>query len=568
MDRLKKIFIVLFVIASSTIWAQKDTPTISTSETVYLHLNATSFVSGETLYYKLYCLNPLNFEPSKVSKVAHIELIGANNQILLKHKLFLNKGIGQGDFFIPSTIKTGTYKLLAYTKWMQNKLESKSFESEITILNPFQSDSENKISSKNSILKESIEVVCYSGLTINLDKKKFTTRASVNLKLSIQNELLKKGNYSLSVRKVQDLPAISKINITDFKNSDANQNIILDENNYVLPELRGEIISGKISSKDNLNSVSNISISLSIPGKSFVTKLVKTNAEGKFYFSIDKVYFDSNLVVQIADKLKDEFLLTIDDSFVLNKSNLKFKNDFNLTPDLKSVIEEHSIASQIENTYYTKKADTLKKIDYPALFYEPFVNEYILDNYNRFPTIKETIIEVVKEVNYDKTDGNYSLRLNDYDPNTEINEPPLVLIDGLVVQDINELFEYKASDIYKICTINTGYTYGNKLYSGLISFITKKQDFESKLKGDFIIKRTIDLPVLKKKYFTPNYTDKTNLDRIPDYRYQLLWLPDLDINETNISFYTSDKTGTFEIIIEGFSNEGTPVYLKEYFDVE
>jgi len=568
LDRLKKIFIVLFVIASSTIWAQKDTPTISTSETVYLHLNATSFVSGETLYYKLYCLNPLNFEPSKVSKVAHIELIGANNQILLKHKLFLNKGIGQGDFFIPSTIKTGTYKLLAYTKWMQNKLESKSFESEITILNPFQSDSENKISSKNSILKESIEVVCYSGLTINLDKKKFTTRASVNLKLSIQNELLKKGNYSLSVRKVQDLPAISKINITDFKNSDANQNIILDENNYVLPELRGEIISGKISSKDNLNSVSNISISLSIPGKSFVTKLVKTNAEGKFYFSIDKVYFDSNLVVQIADKLKDEFLLTIDDSFVLNKSNLKFKNDFNLTPDLKSVIEEHSIASQIENTYYTKKADTLKKIDYPALFYEPFVNEYILDNYNRFPTIKETIIEVVKEVNYDKTDGNYSLRLNDYDPNTEINEPPLVLIDGLVVQDINELFEYKASDIYKICTINTGYTYGNKLYSGLISFITKKQDFESKLKGDFIIKRTIDLPVLKKKYFTPNYTDKTNLDRIPDYRYQLLWLPDLDINETNISFYTSDKTGTFEIIIEGFSNEGTPVYLKEYFDVE
>jgi hypothetical protein len=568
LDRLKKIFIVLFVIASSTIWAQKDTPTISTSETVYLHLNATSFVSGETLYYKLYCLNPLNFEPSKVSKVAHIELIGANNQILLKHKLFLNKGIGQGDFFIPSTIKTGTYKLLAYTKWMQNKLESKSFESEITILNPFQSDSENKISSKNSILKESIEVVSYSGLTINLDKKKFTTRASVNLKLSIQNELLKKGNYSLSVRKVQDLPAISKINITDFKNSDANQNIILDENNYVLPELRGEIISGKISSKDNLNSVSNISISLSIPGKSFVTKLVKTNAEGKFYFSIDKVYFDSNLVVQIADKLKDEFLLTIDDSFVLNKSNLKFENDFNLTPDLKSVIEEHSIASQIENTYYTKKADTLKKIDYPALFYEPFVNEYILDNYNRFPTIKETIIEVVKEVNYDKTDGNYSLRLNDYDPNTEINEPPLVLIDGLVVQDINELFEYKASDIYKICTINTGYTYGNKLYSGLISFITKKQDFESKLKGDFIIKRTIDLPVLKKKYFTPNYTDKTNLDRIPDYRYQLLWLPDLDINETNISFYTSDKTGTFEIIIEGFSNEGTPVYLKEYFDVE
>ncbi|WP_298308436.1 hypothetical protein [Flavobacterium sp.] len=567
MDRLKKILIVLFIITSSNIWAQKDTPTISTSETVYLHLNATSFVSGETLFYKLYCLNPEDYKQSKVSKVAYLELIGVNNQVLFKHKLFLTNGIAQGDFFIPSTIKTGTYKLLAYTKWMQNKLESKSFESEITIINPFQSDSENKISSKNSILKESTEV-SNSGLTINLDKKKFTTRELINLKLSIQNELLKKGNYSLSVKKVQDLPAISKINITDFKNSDADQKIVLDENNYVLPELRGEIISGKISSKDNLYSVSNISVSLSIPGKSFTTKLVKTNADGKFYFSIDKAYFDSNIIIQVADKSKEELTIYVDDSFTLNKSNLKFENDYTISSDLKSVIEEHSIASQVENTYYTKKADTLAKINYPTLFYEPFVNEYILDNYNRFPTIKETIIEVVKEVNYNKNDGKYTLRLNDYDPNIEINESPLVLIDGLVVQDINELFEYKASDIYKICTINTGYTYGNKLYSGLISFITKKQDFESKLKGNFIIKRTIDLPVLKKNYFKPNYADKSNLNRIPDYRYQLLWLPELDINTSNISFYTSDKIGTFEIVIEGFSDEGIPVYLKEYFDVE
>lgn len=552
---------------SSNIWAQKDQPTISTSETIYFHLNATSFVSGETLFYKLYCLNPLNFKESKVSKVAYLELIGANNQLLFKHKLFLNNGIGQGDFFIPSTIKTGTYKLLAYTKWMQNKLESKSFESEITIINPFQTDSENKISSKNSILNESTEVT-NSGLAVELDRKKFATRESVNLKLLIQNELLKKGNYSLSVRKVQDLPAISKVNPIEFKNSDSDKKIVLDEFNYILPEVRGEIISGKVSSKDNQNSVSNISISLSIPGKSFVTKLVKTNAEGKFYFSIDKAYFDSNLIIQIVDKSKDELVLNIDDSFTMNKSNQKFKNDFNLTSDLKPIIEEHSIASQIENTYYTKKADTLAKINYPTLFYEPLVNEYILDNYNRFPTIKETIIEVIKEVNYDKNNGKYSLRLNDYDPNTEIKELPLVLIDGLVVQDINELFEYKASDIYKICTINTGYTYGNKLYSGLISFITKKQDFESKFNGDFILKRKIELPLVKKNYFKPNYTDKSTLDRIPDYRYQLLWLPELDVNASDISFYTSDKIGKFEIIIEGFSDEGIPVYLKQYFNVE
>lgn len=555
------------ILVGANNWAQKNSTTTSTSESIYMHINANSFVSGETILYKLYCLNPHKFNKSEISKIAYVELIGLENKVLFKHKLFLVNGSAQGDFFIPSSIKTGTYKLFGYTKWMQNKLESKSFETDITIINPFQSDIENKISSKSTISNQLSETTS-TDLSIDLKSKKYSTRALVNLNIAAKQEELKKGNYSLSVRKVLDLPSTKKINPLEFQNAVTDNTINLSSSNVFLPELRGEIISGQVTSKNNLTSLNNISIAVSIPGKYFSTKLTKTNAEGKFFFSLDKNYFNNDLIVQIVSNYKEELVLKLDESFASDKTNLKLENDYSLTTESKTIIEEHSVASQIENTYYTKKADSLSKINYPTPFYEPLTNEYILDNYNRFPTIRETIIEVVKEVNYDKNDGKYSLRLNDYDPNTDVTEPPLVLIDGLVVQDIDELLEYKAADIYKVCTINSGYLFGNKLFSGLISFITKKQDYQTKLSGDFIVKRKIETPVLNKNYFRPNYSDASLLSRIPDYRYQLLWLYDLDLNNSNLSFYTSDVKGKFEIVIEGFSDTGEALFVKDYIEVE
>ena len=116
--------------------------------------------------------------------------------------------------------------------------------------------------------------------------------------------------------------------------------------------------------------------------------------------------------------------------------------------------------------------------------------------------------------------------------------------------------------------INTGYLYGNKLYDGLISFITKNQTYESNYSGDFLIKSDITIPLQTKKYYTPVYTSNSDLDRIPDYRYQLIWIPELNTSDKNILFYTSDKTGKFEIKLEGFSDEGYPVYFNDFFEVE
>lgn len=557
MDRLKKIIVLFLISFSSLIWAQKEI-SVNTSECVFIHLNATSFVTGETIYYKLYCLNPNGFTFSNISKVAYVELINDNKKVVFNHKLFLEKASGQGDFFITASIPTGTYKLIGYTKWMLNKINSKAFESEITIINPFQTEKDNKISSKSQ--KDSSLEKLGAENVIELNKKNYSTREKVDLKINN----LSKGDYSLSVRKIEDLPKIKNWNAVEFSKKESDNNM-LNSSIVFLPELRGEIISGIITSK-NEAPTNNIAVALSIPGKAFEFKLVKTNKDGKFIFNLDKAYYEPNCIIQVLSNYKEDYTITLDHPTTFDTSSITIENDAKLSSELKSIIEEHSVASQIENTYFEKKADTLSRTIPQALFYEPIAKEYILDNYTRFPTIKETIIEVVKEMHYYNKNNVYSLYLSDYDPNIEIEEPPLVLVDGLLVQDINELLEYKAVNIYKICIINQGYSYGNKIFNGVISFITKKYEYSTNLTGNYIIKTSISTPLAKKNYFKPDYSN-TFFERIPDYRYQLLWIPDLTDN-TPFSFYTSDKKGTFEIVLEGFTLEGTPITIKDYFEVK
>ncbi len=123
------------------------------------------------------------------------------------------------------------------------------------------------------------------------------------------------------------------------------------------------------------------------------------------------------------------------------------------------------------------------------------------------------------------------------------------------------------SNVSKISTIQGGYYLGSSVFNGVINITTKKFDFTSNLLSDFSVNANLQPTLFYKKYFEPNYLDKSKLERIPDYRYQLLWEPNFDI-ENPISFYTSDIKGVFEIILDGYTDDGIPVHSIEDFEVK
>lgn len=573
MDRLKQHFLLLIVtINSALLFAQNSNTTsieknirISTSETVYIQTNNDALITGETLYYQLYCLNPINFKPSDVSKIAHVKLISVDNKVIVEQKLTLKNGAGNGDIFIPSNLNSGVYTLVGYTNWSLNKNDFKYYTKDITIVNPFQVETKDLIAKSIATTKnlDNNSNSTTSNGTLVADKKNYSPRELVNFKVNSTNQL-SNGNYSVSIKKVDafvsnksDNPiAFSKINSAS-EISSSNKSVM------ILPELRGEIISGEIKSKNSQNSVNSVSIGLSIPGENFFFKVVKTNPSGKFYFTIDQDYSNPNIIVQVVSPFRNEYEIAVNGSTPIEVNALT--TNFSVNETMISAIKERAIATQIENAYFTTKKDSVLAKSNTKAFYKPLEKDYILDAYSRFPTLLETIIEVLKEVYYEKNNNQYKLGVRDYDETIEVSEPTLILVDGIMIQDANELIDLKMDTIYKVSIIQGGYYYGSNIFNGMISFISKNHDYELKAKGNFIAASNQIISNQDKDYYKPDYSKEEN-KRIPDYRHQLLWLPQYDVSKP-ISFYTSDVKGTFEVKIEGFTTEGLPVYLTDTFNV-
>ncbi|MDL2141347.1 hypothetical protein QQY79_02355 [Flavobacterium tructae] len=573
MDRLKQITIITLAMCFQQIlFAQKNNTVTelnaidqNLNESIYISTNANSYITGESLFYKIFCINKSTNEISKYSKVAYLQLVDKNKTTVLTHKLFLENGTASSDFFIPTTLETGNYKIIGYTNWMLNKEVSEYCNIDIYILNPYKDKPVNTISQKEVTLAETIT---NRDISFNLKSKIYKNRDQAELQINTNSDEFTKGNYVLSVRKADGFIAQKKINFEELSAGNTYKSSLseIKNPNFLLPELRGELISGKIRSSNA--DIKNKKVALSIVGKNYTLKLAKTDNEGNFIFNLEKPNSNSNVIVQILEDNKQDYTIEMDKPKNINFSNLNFP-EFQFNSDFKQNISERLISTQIENAYYNLKKDSILASNDTIPFYNNLSKEFKLDAFTRFATMEETITEVVKGVYFSKDKNNYAIHVYDYDPNYESPLPTLIIVDGLIIEDLNELFHYNPKNIHKINVVKGIYNYGAKSFNGLVSFTTKNGDYETKLKGSFIIRPELLRPQSKKEYFKPDYTGTKN-ERIPDYRHQLLWIPKVDLSDVNskIQFYTSDVSGKFEITLEGFSASGKPVFIKETIEVK
>lgn len=549
-------------------------------EKIYVHHNDTFFLTGEYIYYKIYCTNDATKNLSDFSKIGYVELVGKDNNIIFKHKIRLENGIGQGDFFIPSSVLSGNYKLIAYTQWMKNTSIDNFYQNDISILNPFQNDQKNILSdtdnkqNNDDAVNNKIGILNASSnniLKIDINSNTYGSREKVTLKF---NDLSDKtiGSYSISVKKIDGLKTpYRKTAILYTTSNEKNQNLRTNTNKtaIIIPELRGELLVGKIFFKENNKPAENVKVALSIPGKNYIFKVSTTNKSGNFYFNLVKEYENNNAIIQIINKNEESYDIELKDLESIDYNSLTF-DKFIITPELEKLILQHSVSNQIENAYATIKPDSLENIHITAPFFNKPTYEYLLDDYTRFPTVKETIVEVIEQASIRKTNDQFNIHVRVYDDDVESGLKSLLLVDGIYVQNHNAIINAKSSSIKKISVVNEQYVYGSQVFEGIIileTFDAKNNKLPIMNDGKKI---KLFKPLAKKKYFNQEYLANHNLDRIPDYRAQLAWEPNLIINENSstFTFYTSDLKGDFKISLEGFNKEGKPVSVSEIIKVK
>lgn len=75
-----------------------------------------------------------------------------------------------------------------------------------------------------------------------------------------------------------------------------------------------------------------------------------------------------------------------------------------------------------------------------------------------------------------------------------------------------------------------------------------------------------------REFYAPDYSSSDNEEvRREDKRTTLYWQPKIFTNgyeNANVSFYTSDEKGRFQIEVEGMTDSGTPIYTSTILEVE
>ena len=98
---------------------------------------------------------------------------------------------------------------------------------------------------------------------------------------------------------------------------------------------------------------------------------------------------------------------------------------------------------------------------------------YNLDEYRQFLTIREVLLEYVICVKNTTIDGVPRLIVRKEQEVYNSSLPTLVLIDGMPVNDIKRLLNYDARRIHYINIYSEQYTFGNGVYNGILSFVTR-----------------------------------------------------------------------------------------------
>jgi hypothetical protein len=134
---------------------QSVTDSLKIIEKVYLHTDRKAYYPGEDVWFKAYLIDASERLLSDHSRNLHVEFISPSSDIIDSHILKIENGLANGDFHLSDKLKSGEYRLRAYTYYMRNFGEDLFFNKNIIIINPADSAS---AFSDNKVDKNKLEI--------------------------------------------------------------------------------------------------------------------------------------------------------------------------------------------------------------------------------------------------------------------------------------------------------------------------------------------------------------------------------------------------------------------------
>ena len=533
-----KLFIVLLLFISHLASAQQ-------MENLGLYTDRDLYTSGETLLLKLFA--PSNDQTG----IVHIDLISNGGKAITGIILELTDHQANGSIYLPDSLSSGSYILRTSTR--SDKTQTIK---ELYIANRFsgvpESNSLSRIDKATPIAETAIQDSQITGL-----EKRYKGRESVTASIHLTDDLLAKteGNMHVSVSKTSPEYKANSFVIRTKPTTDQ------------LVEKEGIIIEGVVTDLKTAAPFKNAVVILSITGATAGFNYYLTGEDGRFFFQLKNYYGKIPVVLQCYDKARAKLLKI---SLVDSESQRSVFPTFeprSFPADLRKEVAKNTEAVTIRKIFNQQDINLLS-VPKPKAAAYPFygiptniVDPKLFIDLPDFNEISHELLPGVKFRTYNRipTLQVLSATLHNY-----FNEPPLVLLDGIPVQDLNIIKNMGSKMIDKVEICLDERYYGDLSFEGVVAIFSAKADDSIIPESNDLIKLTIN--AIQPQTVLNSPPEKSSPE--PDLRQVLLWNPSLMPGQTILlNFQTSDIKGIYTLVLRGKTKDGSLFFKEQTFEV-
>jgi hypothetical protein len=252
-------------------------------------------------------------------------------------------------------------------------------------------------------------------------------------------------------------------------------------------------------------------------------------------------------------------------------------------PEVRSTPDNYyayaNFRSEIFQSYFyfiEKKLPVNLQIVSPNHVLEGFLSgvdiDIDLDDYLRFPTMQETLREVVPFLSCVRTKGQDVVRVYRPDIHQVSSGPPIFMIDGVITDDVDYFLGLDPEKVDKIKLVQSSAKLNKLGVLGRNGFVLVETKIQNNMLNVPQENSYLTIKGLTRELQFPSelpHWQKSNT-RSPRPKPMLFWQPTLQLDgegKTSFVVQTSDDTGQFVVHIEGLTTSGVPFVVKEHFTV-
>jgi len=341
----------------------------------------------------------------------------------------------------------------------------------------------------------------------------------------------------------------------------------IDASKY--PEKGAYILEGRLLD-ENEKPLKNQRVFFSKIGSFAETNPEITNENGQFYFNLPITKGLHDIAFQTRDqdsvkvkyRLKNKFLkkaigINRMPTPQLSMKQEKFFKDKWENYRIREIYKTNDYSMLMDSTIYRSEKN----------FYGQPSQTYSIKDFITLDSLPEYFHELIPTAKVRYRNKKYSINVFNPKAKMVFTNRALTIYDGIIIDDINKVMHLDPQTIDHIDVVSSEYYYKSEHFYGIVHIVSKSHKCELQ-----------ELPINTERYYLPLFMSeiaKINYQKpqenSPDFRTDLLWQPNIELTKDRnyeIDFTTSDLKGIFELTIEGISNKGEAIMLKQDIIVE